>query len=210
MLEALERPDTERNVYRYANVSHLAQFAASKNLSVDDIADVIAFDHENVLHDLISAPFRRKVVLEARYGNVSRYSTGEWPVFYGALTAETAKMEVLYHYNRSADPIAGTYPTLSYTIVRCTFRGTATDLLPKLEEWPDLVSDDYSFCNSLGLEAHQTELGGFLAPSARHVGGTTVPAFVAETLSGPQVGEVVQFASDPSGPVAESRSRSLD
>ena len=53
----------------------------------------------------------------------------------------------------------------------------------KLRDWPRLISVDYTFCNGLGKEAHDGGLGAFFAPSAQHQGGTTVPAFIEETLS---------------------------
>jgi hypothetical protein len=72
-----------------------------------------------------------------------------------------------------------------YSIVRYKFSGEIVDLRPKLPEWRDtLISDCYTFCNGLGKEAHHDGgIGAFLSPSARHTGGTTVPAFIQGTVS---------------------------
>jgi hypothetical protein len=69
--------------------------------------------------------------------------------------------------------------------------------------WLDLVSEDCKFCNSLGREAHEMRLGGFLAPSARNPGGTNVPAFLRNTLSDPKITGTVRLSYDTGETVVE-------
>lgn len=91
-----------------------------------------------------------------------------------------------------------------YSVVRCRFSGDVVDLRPKLAEWPELISDDdYTFCNGLGKEANDGGLGGFLSPSARNFGGTTVPAFLPGTISHPQIEATARLAFDGADVIVE-------
>jgi hypothetical protein len=91
-----------------------------------------------------------------------------------------------------------------YSVVRCRFSGDVVDLRPKLAEWPELISDDdYTFCNGLGKEANDGGLGGFLSPSARNFGGTTVPAFLPWTISHPQIEATARLAFDGADVIVE-------
>lgn len=121
-----------------------------------------------------------------KFGRASRFSNGDWPVFYAAIGRTTAKEESIHHYGRQAAGQHATRP-VHYSVVRCRFSGEIVDLTPKLAVWPNLISNNYTFCNRLGREAHDGALGGFLAPSARDAGGTTVPAFIEGTISNPVI-----------------------
>jgi RES domain len=135
----------------------------------------------------MEGPFQRKPFLGNKFGLTSRFSNGEWPVFYTAIGRTTAEKESTHHYGRKAAGDATARRAVHYSIVRIEFSGEIVDLQPKLTDWPDLVTDDYAFCNGLGREAHTGGLGGLLSPSARNPGGTTVPALMPGTLSGPMV-----------------------
>jgi hypothetical protein len=67
------------------------------------------------------------------------------------------------------------------------------DLRVKRTDWPDLVSDNYTFCNGLGKEANLEGLGGFLAPSARKARGTTVPVFMQGSVENPDIEATVRL-----------------
>jgi hypothetical protein len=187
MLETLQRVSVTQDVHRFANLSHLAMLAEKKGLTIDEVAEVIAFNRDDVTRELLEGPFQRKLFFRNKFGPISRFSDGEWPVFYGAIGRTTAEKESTYHYGRKAAGDAVARRGVHYSIIRCRFSGEIVDLQPKLRDWPDLISDDYTFCNGLGKEAHDGEMDGFLAPSARNDGGTTVPAFIAGTLSGPVI-----------------------
>lgn len=184
MLETHVKANLSRDVLRFANLAYLAHFATKKDLTIEQIADVIAFDRDDVTKELMEGPFVRKAALGNKFGPASRFSNGDWPVFYTAIGRETAEKESSYHYGRKA---AGDARPVHYSVVRCMFSGETIDLQPKLAHWPDLVSDDYKFCNELGRAASAMSLGGFLGPSARNPGGTTVPVFLAGTLSKPVI-----------------------
>ncbi|MBU1213015.1 MAG: RES family NAD+ phosphorylase [Alphaproteobacteria bacterium] len=185
MLETLEKVTVNQDVLRFANLSHISTLAKNKGLTMDEITDVIAFERGDVAKELMDGPFERKAQLGSKFGLPSRFSDGEWPVFYAAVNRDTAEKECSYHYGRKAAGNPSANRSVYYSVVRCTFDGAVIDLQPKLTDWRDLVSDDYLFCTALGKEAHDTGLGGFLAPSARHSGGTTVPTFLAGSISNP-------------------------
>ncbi len=203
MLEALPRVNVTKDVHRFANLSHLAVFANKKGLTINEIIDVIAFDRGDVTKELIEGPFQRKQLFGNKFGPKSRFSNGDWPVFYAAIGRTTAKRESAHHYGRKAAGDRKAQRAVHYSIVRCRFSGDVVDLQPKLPDWPDLVSDDYTFCNGLGKEAHDRGLGGFLSSSARNSGGTTVPAFLAGTISDPQIEATARLAFDGANVIVE-------
>ena len=196
MLESLPQTEITLDVHRFANLSHLAQLAAHKGLTIEQITQVIAFDHEDVTKQLMEGPFKRKPELGNKFGLMSRFSNGDWPVFYAAIGRTTAEKESSYHYGRKAAGDAAARRAVHYSIVRCKFSGTTADLQPELPKWPDLVSDNYAFCNGLGKEAHDGGLAGLLSPSARNSGGTTVPSFSSGALSGPVIEATARLTFD--------------
>jgi hypothetical protein len=185
VLEGLPKTNLRREVLRFANLTHLAVFAAKKGLRMDEVTDVIAFARDDVTKELMQDTFERKARLGNKFGLESRFSNGDWPVFYSAIGRKTAEEESSHHYGRKA--AGGAHRPVYYSVVCCTFEGETTDLQLKLAEWPELISDHYAFCTGLGKEAHDMSLAGFLAPSARNPGGTTVPAFFASALSNPVI-----------------------
>jgi hypothetical protein len=187
MLETLARQGVTHDIHRFANITHVAVFATEKGFTIEEVAEIISFNRDDVTRELMHAPFERKAFFNNKFGPVSRFSDGEWPVSYGALSRTTAGKEAAHHYGRKAAGNAAASRPVDYSIVRYTFSGEVVDLRPKLPEWPELISVGYTFCNSLGKEAHGAGLGALLAPSAQHTGGTTVPAFIEETLSSPVV-----------------------
>jgi hypothetical protein len=203
VLESLAKRDLSRNVLRFANLTHLAQFASKKGLTIDEVTDVIMFDRDDVTKELMEGPFKRKPKLGNKFGLSSRFSDGDWPVFYAAIERETAEKESSHHYGRKAAGDSSARRPVHYSVVRCTFNGEVIDLRPKLPDWPDLLSDDYTFCNELGKEALGMNLDGFLSPSARNAGGATVPAFLAGTLSNPVIEGVARIMYNTGGTVVE-------
>ena len=203
MLESLERVNVTQDVHRFANLKYLPSFAEEKGLTMDEIAEVIAFDRDDVTKELMEGPFQRKSSIGNRFGAASRFSDGEWPVFYTAIGRATAAKESSYHYGRKAAGNSVARRAVHYSIVRCRFSGEIVDLRPKKDDWPNLVSDDYIFCNGLGEEAHNGGLGGFFSPSARHAGGVTVPVFIATTLSDPVIEATASLTFDAGNTVVE-------
>jgi hypothetical protein len=193
MLQTLPRESVTQDVHRLANLEHLALLAQRKGLTIDEITEVIAFNRGDVTRELTEGPFQRKALLGNKFGPGSRFSDGEWPVFYGAIGRATAEEEGKYHYGRKAAGDAVAKRGVHYSIVRCRFAGEIVNLVPKLDDWPNLISNDYTFCNGLGKEAHDGGVGGFFAPSARNHGGTTVPVFIEGTILDPVIEATVKL-----------------
>ena len=203
MLETLPRVSVTQDVHRFANLSHLALLAVKKGLTIDEVTEVIAFNLDDVTKELMEGPFQIKPLLGNKFGRVSRFSDGEWPVFYGAIGRTTAEKESIHHYGRKAAGDAVARRGVYYSIIRYRFSGEIVDLQPSFPDWPDLISDCYTFCIGLGKEAQDAGVGGFLAPSARNDGGTTVPAFIAGTLSGPVIEAGVRLTFNAGNIVVE-------
>ena len=203
MLETFAKPGIARDVVRFANLTHLALFATKMGLTIDEVTDVIAFERDNVTKELMDGPFERKPKLGNKFGSLSRFSNGEWPVFYAAIERDTAEKESTYHYGRKAAGDAAARRAVNYSVLRCGYTGETIDLVPQFAAWPDLTSGDYTFCNGLGKEAHDMGLGGFLAPSARNAGGTNVSAFIRRTLSSPEIEATARLSYDTGSTVVE-------
>lgn len=195
-LEDLTETETTLAVHRFANLMRLAQFAADKGLTIEQVTDVIAFDREDVITQLMEDPFKRKPELGNKFGLLSRFSDGDWPAFYAAIGRETAEKESSYHYGRKAAGDAAARRPVHYSIVRCRYSGRTIDLRPELPRWPELVSNNYTFCNTLGREAYNARLAGLLSPSARNSGGTTIPAFRAEAVTEPVIEAAARLTYD--------------
>jgi hypothetical protein len=196
MLETMQRTIVTQDVHRFANLTHVGVFAQKKDLTMEEVTEVIGFLRDDVTRELMEGPFQRKAFFENKFGPPSRFSDGEWPVFYAAIGPATAKEESKHYYARKAAGDAEARRGVHYSIVRCKFSGEIVDLLPKLHDWPDLTSDDYTFCNGLGKEAHDVRMGGFFAPSARNPGGTTVPAFIEGTILDPVIEATAKLTFD--------------
>ena len=76
------------------------------------------------------------------------------------------------------------------------FTGVEKDLRGKLDDWPDLVADDYAFCNRIGAEARELGIDGLVTPSARHPGANQ-PVFQRSALSEPRHEGAVSMTYDP-------------
>jgi hypothetical protein len=203
MLEKMPKSNHSCDAIRLANLTHLGSFAAKMGLTIDEVAEVIAFERDNVTKELMDGPFERKPKLGNKFGGLSRFSDGDWPVFYAATGRDTAAKECSYHYGRKAAGDADARRPIHYSVLRCGYAGETVDLVPQLPTWPDLVSEDYTFCNQLGKEAYEGGLGGFLAPSARHPGGTNVPAFRRNTLSEPEIAGTARLSYEADETVVE-------
>jgi hypothetical protein len=203
MLETMERANVTKDVHRFANLAHVGVFAQKKDLTIEEVTEVIGFLRDDVTRELMEGPFQRKAFFGNKFGPPSRFSDGEWPVFYAAIGPATAQEESKHYYARKAAGDAAARRGVHYSIVRCKFSGEIVDLLPKLDNWPDLIDDDYTFCNGLGKEAHDVGVGGFFAPSARHPGGTTVPAFIQGTIFDPVIEATAKLIFDGGKAVVE-------
>lgn len=146
----------------------------------------------STLPDLLRDPFHRTPFPSDR-----RFSNGEFGVLYTARTAQTAGYEYAHWAPRNFAPAPGEPVRVRLHLISATFQGRVIDLCPFVDEWPWLISDDYTECQKLGAAAHAENLGALFAPSARHrADGVTVPVFLIDAADDPKIeGEVVFIVS---------------
>jgi len=126
----------------------------------------------------------------------SRYSDGSFPAWYGSVAWETTVHETAYHYLKSEMAREGAsdiqWRERKVYLVNC--RGILIDLRGKVEDFPDIVANDHSFCRMIGSRCHEEGIPGILAPSARHQGGVNVNIFRREALSNVRVAFYLEYA----------------
>ena len=196
MLESLPTEKFQLKVFRLTTPT-TADFLEGQGLAEESIMEMKALLQSSgvsdSLEELCEAPFRPK----RRLKYATRFSDGTFPVFYSSLDTETAKAEACHWYSRFVgnpeEP-----RTAHYVCFSCSFHGSAKDLRPELDFWPELIADDYSFCNKLGAEAIELQLDGLLSPSARNENGTNIPAFTKASITNPQEVASVVITYDPS------------
>ena len=109
---------------------------------------------------------------------LSRFGDGEFGVFYSALEKETCQREIAYHYLEDCEET--TNDPRKFCLLKCSFKGSSSDLRGKEEAYPDLVSssdDGYPFCRRLAKLGKLNDIKCFFTLSARRVEGTCVPIF---------------------------------
>ena len=204
MLEYVSEASPPHAVHRFANrrrsAEVISELAKSRNLDNEAVRETLEFlgPANGAAEELLNGPFEPKAHLKDKW-NPSRFSDGNWPVFYGALELETSEAEIVYHLEAGQMKAAlSAGGPVYFSRFHCTFDGRALDLRPKLTEWPWLVDPNTTNarCQALGREAHEKDIDGFLAPSARSSGGTNVPVFTREMLSQVMIDGNASFSPD--------------
>lgn len=118
---------------------------------------------------------------------VSRFSDGSFAVLCTSLEIETTVYESGYHWivdNAELYRALGYWPKAQRSLYAVRLRALLLDLAEKQDLVPDLVSNDYRFCQEVGKRIHREGLPGLLAPSARRPGGTNADIFRVESVQG--------------------------
>lgn len=121
--------------------------------------------------------------------NQSRFSRGNFGVWYGSEQLETTVHETVYHWQNSLLADAGYQNVEDVKIerrvhlVRCD--GALINLVPKIKAWPQLQADYYGDCQALGEKLHRQGQPGVWTRSARH-NGNTAAIFTPKILSNPR------------------------
>lgn len=92
----------------------------------------------------IMAPFAHR--------RVSRFSAGNFGIYYCAVQEETAIREVAYHSARFLRDSRQPPQTLAFRSIAATLRGSAFDVYE--QPWPWLRDDDYRECQRFGEYAY--------------------------------------------------------
>ena len=156
--------ELQREVFRYAVTEESDKhFATTLGLNDQDLEE-------------IASPNKQTSIAPKKQFR-SRFTNGEFKVFYTAFELKTAEAEIRHHLPARA--AGNTRPTpYHYSGSRMVFTGLAKDLRPLASAWPKLIyTSDYSFCNSLGVEAVELKLDALVVPSVRQLGGTNLPVF---------------------------------
>ena len=197
LLNQIATDERQRRIFRLSVLINDEDFFEELGLSREhelDLKQSLAeSNHEESLESLLDAPFRPKHRLLRK----TRFSDGSYPVFYGALELETAEVESSHWYKAGFCGSPSSPRTAYYQRLSCSFRGKEKDLRKVKDEWPQLVDDDYTFCNAIGSEARQSRLDGLVAPSARHRSGSTTPVFSRQSISQGQDEGVVKMTLVP-------------
>lgn len=143
--------------------------------------NIIDRPYEEALHrQTIDYPFE--------HAQPSRFSNGEFGVWYGARSIETTVHETVYHWLRFLRDANMNRPGIiahrRVHVVACDSH--LLDLRALVQQWPALVSDDYSGTQQIGHTAYNKRLPGLLSRSARHGEGEVISAFTPDILSRPR------------------------
>ena len=161
------------------------------SLGSTELEELLALGPSRLV-EFCDAPFRPK----PRFPRVpTRFSDGSFPVFYSSLEPETAETEVRHWLPRRFGQLS-TPRTMYYQRFSCEFSGSEKDLRGRETEWPELVGNDYTFCNRIGAEAQELRLDGLVTPSARH-SGANQPVLQRSALSEPRYEGIVAMTYDP-------------
>jgi len=119
----------------------------------------------------------------------SRYSDGTFGVLYGSLDLETTIYETVHHMIRYTLGIEGMSGEIirerAVYLIHCN--AILLDLTSKDSEYPELLSDDYTFTQQIGRRVSSERHPGLLAPSARKPGGSNMVIFNPEVLNNDRI-----------------------
>ena len=124
-----------------------------------------------------------------------RYSDKCYPkhVFYSTLDLKTSEAEVKYHNYK----LVKEFGPIHKQCFSCVFTGKAKDLRNNQGEYPELVDENYCFCQKIGAIAHGSKLDGLVVPSARKEDGSCLPVFNKCALSDPKYLGQIELTFDP-------------
>ena len=141
----------------------------------------------------IGYPFETEPFMDTRFGD------GTYGVWYGSLDLTSSIYETAYHTKRDILNIVGIEDEIVreravYT-VHC--EALLVDLRSKASDYPDLVGDDYVFCQQIGSRLHREGHPGCLTPSARCEGGKNAVILSSGVLRNPRQQCYLTYKFDP-------------
>lgn len=146
---------------------------------------------------------------EPGHWSESRFSRGAFGVWYGSEDMDTTIYETVYHWRNGLLADAGWERLKGVSMERRVHRVSCSthliNLTEQTERWPELRSNDYTFCQRLGSQASKEGQPGFWTPSARCNGDNAV-LFTPDTLTAPATVCYLTYTLDANG-VNVSRER---
>ena len=204
LLEKIKSRRTTRKVFRlaiqqtddkdHADFWNEQQFDQQQfnDMKLEGYISEIGSDPE----ELLERPFQPKRHI-IKQKNRTRFSNGDFLVFYSSLDPDTAESEVKFRL----PAILGNPQnprTAHFQLFHCTFDGIEMDLRAKTQDWPDLMHEsDYTFCNRIGAEAVDRKLDGIVTFSVRRKDGVNVPIFTRDSISNAVTEVILEMTYDP-------------
>lgn len=140
-------------------------------------------EYSETYYDVIGFPFIN--VLE------SRYSKGQFGVWYGSDTVITSTEETLYHWKKflletpSIEYASPFIAERSIYLVKLT--AALLDFRERVSDYPDLIhKTSYDFTQSIGERIHREGYPGLITPSVRSLNGEIIAAFTPAILDNPR------------------------
>ncbi len=130
--------------------------------------------------------------------NQSRFSDGSFGVWYGSLEEETAICESAYHTIKFYQAFGMNKSQISYrAMYQVLCQAVLLDFVGKEKSFPDLISNDYLFTQTIGKRLSREGHPGIITPSAR-CSGSNINIFHIAVLSQPKLNYNLNYHYDPS------------
>jgi hypothetical protein len=166
----------------------------SDSFSIDPIINQ-PFD-ENFYNHAIQFPFNLE------QWRATRYSRGDYGVWYGALEFETSIHETVFHWKKNFIE-SPKYKDLSNPIIdeRRVFtvncQALLLDFRNKADDFPALIDNDYTFCQTIGERLNKEGHPGILSKSARAPIGNIAGIFTPKILKEPKDHVRISYTFNP-------------
>lgn len=176
------------NIYRNITSSQIDVF--SELAQGDPVLNQVAIHTEmeaksELPPGLISRAFHYSIAypFEENNWHGSRYTNGSFGVWYGSLEKETTIYESAYHFIQGENSVEGLDEVIlrHRAVYQVTCQAILIDIVGKEKKYPELISDDYNFTQSIGKRLSFEGHPGLLSPSAR-CSGTNVNIFNIDVL----------------------------
>jgi len=141
----------------------------------------------------IEYPFKTEPFMASRYGD------GSYPVWYGALDLETTIYETAWHFKNEILGIAAVDEAVirERAVYYVDCKAVLIDISEKGYEYPDLIENDYGYCQQTGRRVQNEGHPGLLVPSARNRGGINAVIFRETVLDNPVLHCYLSYFFDP-------------
>lgn len=143
------------------------------------------FDEADIYNPMLSA-----IQWEFDHPKATRFSKGDYGVWYGAREVLTTLYETVHHFrNHVLDSAAPSAAPIKQErrvhLVRCS--ATLVDLRPLLADTPGLIDpNDYSYCQAIGAQLRAELQPGVITHSVRHPHHDMIAVFDEQALSDPR------------------------
>jgi hypothetical protein len=204
------RKDVFRNIVSLREQQDLFDDLADGDIELSACAiEAEARVKENIPLGLIERGFQYSLAIGYPFDTqpfmASRYGDGTFGVWYGSVDSlETSLWETAYHMIQDELNIFGLRETVvrerAVYLVCC--EGILLDLVGREKDYPQLVSDDYSYTQSIGRRLAREGHPGLQAPSAR-CKGVNVAVFNPDILSNPRNHMYLTYRFDPARRIVE-------